>query len=231
MVNEIPLLKNKKQWLLTIVFLFVIFVLNISYEYYKFKALIVDEVFVSNAKIINIYQKKQYTVLKLQTNNFSFFTSTDKKTSLKQFDIINVYINTTKITFLSYLKGFYAKTFNLQKISTSNYILNSSIKYINKQHTNSDIAQIFNALFFATPINSDLRTLFSNFGISHLVAISGFHLGILAFILYWILHLPYSIIQNKYFPYRNKRFDLLIMTSFILFSYLIFTGIVPSLLR
>lgn len=50
-------------------------------------------------------------------------------------------------------------------------------------------------------------------------------------IIYWLLYYPYFKIQSKYFPYRNKRFDLLIVTTIILFFYLIFTGIVPSLLR
>ncbi|MDN5076524.1 ComEC/Rec2 family competence protein, partial [Aliarcobacter butzleri] len=53
----------------------------------------------------------------------------------------------------------------------------------------------------------------------------------LSFVIYWILYFPYSFFQNKYFPYRNRRFDILLITMAILFYYLLLTDIVPSLLR
>lgn len=63
------------------------------------------------------------------------------------------------------------------------------------------------------------------------MAISGFHLGILSFVIYGIFYLFYNPIHQRYFPYRNKKFDLLIFTMIILFIYLIYINIVPSFLR
>ena len=76
-----------------------------------------------------------------------------------------------------------------------------------------------------------MRDIFAKYGISHLIAISGFHLGVISLVLYFIFNLLYKPIHQKYFPYRNKRFDILIFISLILFSYLLFTNLVPSLLR
>ncbi|MCG3696930.1 ComEC/Rec2 family competence protein [Aliarcobacter butzleri] len=66
---------------------------------------------------------------------------------------------------------------------------------------------------------------------AHVVALSGFHLVVLSFVIYWILYFPYKFFQDKYFPYRNRKLDILLITIAILFYYLILTDIVPSLLR
>jgi competence protein ComEC len=93
------------------------------------------------------------------------------------------------------------------------------------------IKELFQALFLAIPISKELREICTNYGISHLVALSGFHLAVLSFVIYWILYFPYSFFHQKYFPYRNKKYDLLLITIVFLFLYLLLTGIVPSLLR
>lgn len=108
---------------------------------------------------------------------------------------------------------------------------NNINNFIYSQHINDDISSLYSALFLAINVNEQIRQLCSNFGISHLVAISGFHLGVISFVLYFLISLLYSPIHQKYFPYRNKRFDLLIVISIILFSYLLFVDLVPSLLR
>lgn len=53
----------------------------------------------------------------------------------------------------------------------------------------------------------------------------------LSFCIYWFFYFLYSYIHQTHFPCRNKKFDLLLLTIFLLFCYLIMTGIVPSLLR
>lgn len=93
------------------------------------------------------------------------------------------------------------------------------------------IRELFNALFLAIPVSSELRDIITAYGIAHVVALSGFHLVVLSFVIYWILYFPYSFFQNRYFPYRNRRFDILLITMAILFYYLLLTDIVASLLR
>ncbi|WP_228201266.1 ComEC/Rec2 family competence protein [Aliarcobacter skirrowii] len=93
------------------------------------------------------------------------------------------------------------------------------------------IIELFEALFLAVPVSKELRDVITAYGIAHVVALSGFHLAVLSFVIYWILYFPYSFLQNRYFPYRNRRFDILLITMAILFYYLLLTDIVPSLLR
>ncbi|MEA3513708.1 MAG: ComEC/Rec2 family competence protein [Campylobacterota bacterium] len=229
-MEKLPLFKvQEKKYFYS--FIFLVFLINIYFQYQNYKTFIKDEVFKTDATIINIYQKEKYYVLKLKSSNFVAFTPSYTANIYKKNDTINIYLITTNITFLEYLKGFYTKSFNIVKIKNQNnsklYIKN----FIKNQHTNVDMSSLYQALFLAIPVSSDLREVFSNYGISHLIAISGFHLGIISFVLYFLLHIIYNPIHKKYIPYRNKRFDIMIVVTFLLFEYLILIDTVPSFLR
>jgi len=72
---------------------------------------------------------------------------------------------------------------------------------------------------------------FSQLGISHLFAISGFHLGILLGIIFFLIKKPYTHLQNRFFPFRDAKTDTLIIATTLLFFYLLFLNTPPSLLR
>ena len=231
MKDKLLIAYNKKQWIVIFSIFCIIFFINLFLEYNHFIKFKKDKIFVTDAQIINIYNKPDHKILKLKTNNFICFTTVDDNTYIKQDEFINIYLLTSNITFYKYLAGFYTPSFNINIINTQPTFVDNLSNYISKQHQNIYLKELFNALFLAKPLDTNLRQIFANYGISHLIAISGFHLGILSFIIYWILYLPYKFLQTKYFPYRNRRFDLLILTTIILFGYLILTNIVPSLLR
>jgi len=68
-------------------------------------------------------------------------------------------------------------------------------------------------------------------GVSHLVALSGFHLGILWGLIYGLLLFLYRPLQQKFFPYRHALFDVgLVVMTFLAF-YLWFVDFPPSLVR
>lgn len=234
-MDSLPLFRNYKERKYFFLFIVSLFCINIFLYYLDFQKFKKDEIFKTDATIVNIYHKEKYDVLKLQTINsplgFICFTSSSKVQNFKKLQNINLFIVTKKITFLEYLKGFYSNSFNITPLTSpisSKITINS---FIHSQHTDKDIASLYSALFLAIPISQTIRKVCSNFGISHLIAISGFHLGVMSGVLYFLLHLIYKPIHQKYFPYRNKRFDILLVVSFILFSYLIFVDLVPSLLR
>ena len=93
------------------------------------------------------------------------------------------------------------------------------------------IKELFQTLFLGTTISKELRDICTNYGISHVVALSGFHLAVLSFTIYWVLYFPYSFFHQRYFLYRNKKYDLILISLVFLFYYLILTDIIPSLLR
>ena len=211
--------------------LFFIFLINISIEHKKYEELTYEEIFETKVSVLNIYDKKDYQVLKLKADNFIFYTSLDKEIKLDKFDILNIAFISKKITFIDYLKGFYSKTIYFDKLERNRNFKDELIYKINLNHQNEMISELFQALFLAIPISSNLRDICTNYGISHLIALSGFHIAVISFVIYWLLYFPYSFFHKRYFPYRNRKFDLLVICILVLFSYLFFVGIVPSLLR
>jgi len=202
--------------------LLILLLFNVGYQYFKYKQFTSKSQFIQ-AKIINQYKKKNYWVLKIKNNDVTFYTTT--KDDLK--DILNqkieVGVITKKISFWEYLTKFYAPTFNLGILETPKYK-----EFINKQHKDKKIANIFNALFFGDSLYYDTRQKLSTLGISHLFALSGLHLAIISGVLYLIL----SPIYNLFIPpYRNRNVDLGIIILSILFLYLWFVDFPPSLVR
>ena len=231
-MESLTLFRNNKEKSYFLFIVLIIFSFNLNLQYNNYTNFKNEEVFQTDATIINIYQKQKYQVLKLQTKEFVCFTSTTKQITYKKMQDVNLYLLTNNIDFIDYLKGFYTKNFNLQIQNKT--ILSTKEKimaYIDLQHNNTQISSLYKALFLAIPVESSLRDIFASYGISHLIAISGFHLGVISFILYFLFHMIYKPIHQRYLPFRNKRFDLMIFISIILLIYLIFVNLVPSLLR
>jgi competence protein ComEC len=231
-VDSLPLFRKSKERYIFISLCFFLFSINLLLLYKDYLHFTKNEVFKTEAVVSNIYEKNNFSVLKLKTPDLSFFTSVDKDHQLHKLNSIQIYLLTTNISFFQYIKGFYAKSFNIRKIpqkdKTTKELLNKQIK---TQHSDIQISSLYSALYLAIPIDNGLRDLFSAFGISHLIAISGFHLGIISLVLYFILNLVYAPLHQRLLPYRNKKYDIMITVSFILFGYLLLTGMVPSLLR
>lgn len=103
--------------------------------------------------------------------------------------------------------------------------------YISLQHTNEKIKEFYGALFFALPISLELRNDVNYYGIAHLIAISGYHIGLLFSLIFFILAPIYSFFQKRYFPYRNLRLDLSILIFALLLAYACLIGFVPSFVR
>lgn len=230
-MNSLQLISSKKEFFLLSFLTGFIFLFNFVYEYMKYKDFIKEEVYYSTFKILNIYDKKDFYVLKLQEDNMVFFTSIEKVDSIEKLQNISLAVISTKISFFDFLKGFYAKSLYHDELDSKKSFKTKLFSYIENQHEDIKLEELFNALFLAVPISKENRQIYTNFGISHLIAISGFHLAILSFIIYWIVYFPYKFIHKKYFIYRNKRADVIIITIVFLFFYLLLSNIVPSLLR
>ncbi|NQY94314.1 MAG: ComEC/Rec2 family competence protein, partial [Campylobacteraceae bacterium] len=210
---SLKFLNNKKEWFCFSLLIFFVFILNLSNHYVKYIEFSEEELFQTSGQVINKYQKQNYDVLKIQSDNSMFFTSINKKNDIEKLDFIDLTLIAQDIDFFNFMKGFYVKSFNIYLIEDKTDLKNKLFQKVNSQHKNSQIAELFNAIFFAIPLSTEIRDFCAIFGISHLIAISGFHLSIMVFIVYWLLYYPYSFIHSRYFPYRNKKYDILLMCS------------------
>ncbi len=228
--------ETRKEFLITLAFLIFIIVARLGYEYQNYREFISKPFYFTYVEVLNSYKKtkngKEYTVLKLYSDDKqTFYTTSYRKDNFSNKRLRLQIFPTSSITFIDFLGTFYVNS-RIKKveelpITTKNNLL---LK-IDSQHKSKELQSFYNAIFFATPIEKELREKIALLGVSHLVALSGFHLGILWGLIYTLLLLIYKPLQAKYFAYRQALFDVGIVTMLILGIYLWFVGSPPSLLR
>jgi len=239
-LEKLSLFKTKKEFFIFILACGFILCYSLLTEYNNYKNLTKFDSNIVTATILKQYKKtkttkkgkiKTYQILKLKAKKgFVFYTSKNKDFPPAKGHKIKLEIWAGKISFYQYMSGFYAfsKKIHIYKTLTLKQKTNS---YISSLHKDKNISAIYQALYTATPLENELQQKFSHLGISHLVAISGFHIGVLSAVLYFLLRVPYKFLQNRYFPYRSYKKDSFVIISVILLAYLLFLDCPASLLR
>lgn len=215
-----------------------IFLLHVAFEFYMYRDFMATNSY-HEGVVLSKYQKlnknnKPYNVLKISTKNQTIYTTIWKKSlHVEQNSKIKFKISKKNIDFFDYLSNrYYAHIYALhvEKIKNSN--LREKLKnIISNQHQNEQMKQLYSALYLATPIDKNLRVKIQHWGISHLVAISGFHLGVIYGFLFFVFRIVYGFFQSRYFPYRNANFDIGLVLFAILGFYMYLINFTPSFLR
>ncbi len=228
------LFRNKKEFFIVSIFFILLIALRLLLLYNDYLALRrLPNYFYTEAQVIKLYPAKDgATLLKLHSiEGLDFYLYTPKEP--KRFDWVRVKIKLKKNTsFFDYLRGFFAKGAVVEKVQEGFDAKAYFRKKIDKQHQKyKSLRSFYYAIFLADPLQKELRQKVSNLGVSHLIALSGFHLGILWILLFGVLYFPYKALQERFFPWRNRNIDLGFITLLLLAFYVIFVGAPASLLR
>ncbi len=225
-----------KEFLTLFFLLATILVVRLLILYGDYKEFISKPFYYTQATVLLQYTKhkngKSYRVLQLKDNDGRrFYTTTHIKRDLKHTILrVKLYPNNS-ISFFDYLGVYFIKSKikieQKQIVSTKERLLNQ----IALQHQKQELTSFYQAIFLATPLASKLREKIASLGVSHLVALSGFHLTILWGVIYGLLSLLYKPLQQRYFPYRMMLLDMGIVTLLFLGIYLWFVDFPPSLMR
>jgi len=206
-------------------FLFLVLVLRTQIAFLSFIDFINTPIKEVKVKVISQYLKNHHYVLKLKNDEVVFYTiSRDNLKNLLN-ENISIKIFTKNISFWGYLTKFFAVSYDLKLLD-----VNTIDKLIESQHNNKEITNIYKALFLGEGLDYKTRQELSSLGISHLFALSGFHLGIISGVLFFVFSFFYKRFQ-KFFPYRNRFFDLGVLVLLFEFLYLYVTSFPPSLIR
>jgi competence protein ComEC len=240
MLEKASLFQTKREAFFALGLFLFILSYSLLIEFQNFKNLTRFDSAQTNATIIKQYittketkngQLRNYHILKLKSDEgYNFYTNTKLSFPPSLGKKVTIVLFADEISFYDYMHSFYARSYILETTETATLKQNLNTA-ITSAHKNTDIANIYQALYTATSLNKNLQTAFSNLGISHLLAISGFHLGVLSAVLYFLLKYPYKLLQNRYFPYRNQKRDLFAIVVFVLFFYLLFLDTPTSVLR
>ncbi|MBV5278152.1 MAG: ComEC/Rec2 family competence protein [Campylobacteraceae bacterium] len=235
----VPLFTRKKE--IFIAFLVVLFLgcISLFIEYQNYQNFIQEPLHVNRALVLNHYQKtnekgRTYDVFKLKIENgVSFYTVSWKPKTIPLKSTVKVKFKVENLTFLNYMQGFYATSLSLYEVDEDDkfFDVRKLYRWIEKQHKDSIASEFYTTLLFATPISKELRDDVQKWGITHLIAISGYNVGVISFLLFFFLKPIYQFFQDRYFPYRNATADLSVVVFVFLFAYMVIIDFVPSFLR
>ena len=171
-----------KSFIWVILFLSSIIVLRLVLSYQEYRSFISKPFFYTYAEVISEKNKtkngKHYKILKLQEENgLRFITTSYDKVSYTKKRLRLQIFPTEKISFRGYMGTFFVKSRIKKATPVSSSFKDRLMNPVTHQHKDTKLASFYNAIFFATELDSTLRDQISKLGISHLVALSGFHLG------------------------------------------------------
>ncbi len=228
------LLSTPKEYLLCGVFLSLLLAINLYLEYLNYQKLDFSKPTSLNAQILLQYPKtkdqKTYFVLKLQSKNMIFYTTIKEPLKDLQYRHAQFFGKIKSCSFLESLKSCFFQTYSFSLMRKQDF--KSHVRhFIDSAHSSALVGNLYRALFIGDSLNKDLRDRANALGINHLLAISGFHLGILSASVYFLFSLFYTPLQKRYFPYRNAFYDIGVLVWVFLLGYLLLLDFLPSFFR
>ncbi len=235
MIERVDLFQTKQDIVLFFLFVAVVLFYSLLIEYNNYKHFKAFDTVKIDAIVLKHYTKmkkaKKYYLLKMRSSDgVTFYTSVSKKYKNLQAQKVKYLGYVQEISFLEYLRGFYLKG-RISQVLPDQGVKYTLMQKIQQQHSDKDAQDIYKALFLALPFGSELQKIFSSLGVSHLIAISGLHIGIISALFYFLFRPFYSFFQSRYFPYRNYTRDAFVSLGVLLFCYTYFLDMPPSLLR
>ncbi|GAA7521330.1 ComEC/Rec2 family competence protein [Helicobacter pylori] len=228
------LLATPKEYLWCGVILSLLLAINLYLEYLNHQKLDFSKPTSLNAQILLQYPKtkdqKTYFVLKLQSKGMIFYTTIKEPLKNLQYRHAHFFGKIKSCSFLESLKSCFFQTYSFSLTRKQDF--KSHLRhFIDSTHSNALVGNLYRALFIGDSLNKDLRDRANALGINHLLAISGFHLGILSASVYFLFSLFYTPLQKRYFPYRNAFYDIGVLVWVFLLGYLLLLDFLPSFFR
>ncbi|WQW62408.1 ComEC/Rec2 family competence protein [Helicobacter pylori] len=228
------LLSTPKEYLWCGVVLSLLLAINLYLEYLNYQKLDFSKPTSLNAQILLQYPKtkdqKTYFVLKLQSKGMIFYTTIKEPLKNLQYRHAQFFGRIKSCSFLESLKSCFFQTYSFSLTRKQDFKSHAR-HFIDSVHSNALVGNLYRALFIGDSLNKDLRDRANALGINHLLAISGFHLGILSASVYFLFSLFYTPLQKRYFPYRNAFYDIGVLVWVFLLAYLLLLDFLPSFFR
>jgi competence protein ComEC len=230
------LFSSRKSFVYVMALLAVLFLIRLTFLYQSYQSFIAKPFYFTYADVLYETPKEKngrvYKVLKLHSDGgLDFFTTVYKKASYQGKRLRLQIFPNGQISFWSYLGTFFVKS-RIKEVHPLPHSFKADLlEEVASQHSDKKIASFYNAILFATPLDRGLREKVSKLGVSHLVALSGFHLTILWGMIYSVLLVVYRPLQQRLFPYRFTLVDLGSIAIVLLALYLWFVDFPPSLVR
>lgn len=227
---KIDALESMKEWGMVFLILGVLLSVAMGVRFYSFEHYVLQKEQRIQARVLAQYLKGDKWVLKLKAENglMLYVTSKEKLKDLQNRHI-SLFGKPAKCDFFQSFRSCFFIAFSIDLLPKT--WRNVFYDYVDSQHTDKLISKLYQTLFFASNLPKEWRDLASSLKVTHLLAISGLHLGILAFVFYVLFSPLYQIVQERYFTYRNRLFDIGLALNCFLLGYLVLLDFPPSFVR
>ncbi|MFT7824162.1 MAG: ComEC/Rec2 family competence protein [Sulfurimonas sp.] len=235
-IGKPQLFSDTKSFVWVMSALSMVLILRLFFSYQEYRQFISKPFYYTYADVVSEKSKtskgRRYKVLKLHADNgLRFITTAYDKNSYAGKRLRLQIFPDEAISFRGYLSTFFVRSRIKEAEPLPGSFKEELLQTVALQHEDPSIASFYNAILFAAPLEKRLREQVSKLGVSHLVALSGFHLGILWGLVYGVMRLLYRPLQQRYFPYRFALLDVGSAAIGILAYYVWFVDAPPSLLR
>ncbi len=237
MLEKPKLFLNAKEFWLIVSLLLLLLLVRVIFLYKSYQEFKEKPFYYTDVEVLQAYEKQSkegaYTILKLYapTLDLNFFSRTKMSVQALSPTLRLKLFPHQEMSFFDYLGTSFIFSSINQIYEQKRGIKDDFLTFIEKQHEDEKIASFYKAIYFATPLDSVLRTQVSRLGVSHLIALSGFHLAILSTLLFFLIRPLYRFFQQRYFPYRFDLYDVGFVVLVVLASYVYFVDAPASLLR
>jgi len=237
MLEKPKLFLNAKEFWFTVAVFLSLLLFRLYVIYGEYRVFIDKPFYFTHVEVLQQYKKEKkdysYMVLRVYSPSldFNFFTRTYRDEDYLNKTLRLKLFPSTKMSFWDYLgSSFISSKINSISEKPEGWRSWLSVK-IASQHSDSLVANFYQAIFLATPLQKELREEISKLGVSHLIALSGFHLAILWGVLFTLFRPLYRFFQQRYFPYRFDLIDVGFLVLIVLGWYVWFVESPASLLR
>ncbi|KIM11003.1 MAG: hypothetical protein KU37_07785 [Sulfuricurvum sp. PC08-66] len=234
-IESLSLLKSGRDWLYFLLFasLVATFSLLFSYQRYldfrTFDSYTLEGIVTQQAQLLS---KEQMPFWRLSLDTPSMRVTTLSFLPLGDLvgQKVRITIDTDTTSFIDYLTHTFAQS-DLVALLPHRSLQWHLIDATHAQHSHPLMQNLYGALFFLEPISPHLRTILTTLGVNHLAALSGYHLGFLATLLWGVLWLVYKPLHRRFWPYRLYHRDAMFFIIVVLWGYIHLLGYSPSLVR
>ncbi len=230
------LLDERREYVWIFGALALLFMFHLGLRYQAYRHFVSLPFYFTYAEVEDAYTKTKhdyrYCVVRLRSDEGLHFYTTTPEPCPKPLSRLRLELFPSQsLTLKAYLGRFYIKSRIKEQLPVAPTLKQRLVQYVNAQHTETMMQHFYNAIFFAMPLHKPQREAIAKWGVSHLVALSGFHLGILWAVVYGLLWLFYRPIQQRYFPYRYALIDIGVVALVVLGLYVWFVNAPDSLVR